>query len=171
MKANAVQTCFVVLSLVVAAALQDMAPQFAGVKPPLLATLAIAGVAAAWLSQAARISLVVGAGCMADALGELPPGAMGLFIIGAAAAVTAVRRSFLDEPAGGVFGLLSLAIVSPLIEVWLYLWGSPGSEGAILSRMLAAMVVGSPIGALAFASVEPLGIKLGLSADLEKEAR
>ncbi len=171
MKANAVQTCFVVLSLVTAAAIQDMAPQFAGVKPPLLATLAVAGVAAVWLSQAARISLVVGAGCMADALGELPPGAMGLFIIGAAAAVTAVRRSFLDEPAGAVFGLLVLAIVSPLIEVWLYIWGSPGAEGAILSRALAAMVIGSPIGALAFAAVGPLGVKLGLSTGSGKEAQ
>ena len=169
-KVNLVQTCFVVISLVLAAAIQDMAPQFAGVKPPLLATVALAGVTAQWLPAAGRIFYAIGAGFMADALSDMPPGAMSLFVLGAAAGVIAIRRSFVDMPAGAVFGFTTLALVAPLIEVWLYLWGGAGTEGAILSRALSAAVIGPPIGAAAFAAVKPIGDWLGLPAE-EKEAR
>ena len=175
MKVDIVQTLFALVALVIAAAAQDMLGAWSGVKAPVLLSLALAFACSRHFAGAVRIGAALAAGALAGALSALPPGAaeLGFLALSGMAHFAARHEGLIGANAAGragaSFGFCAMAAAAPAFETWLYFWGTPGTEGVLVARALAALLLGAPLGAAMFALSAPTGEFLGLKAEGENE--
>ncbi len=159
MKTRICQFLFVLLCTTLAAAAQDMLPAFGGAKAPLLLALALhwaftepapeprdrdaaPAIATCWAGAA------LFAGAFEDALSAFPLGcATGFFLLAGVAA--RALRPLVPGWSAGLLGLVALAAVAPLHEVWLAVWGV--TDGELVVRFFASALPAAPTGALVFA--------------------
>lgn len=157
-KNRAVQIAFIVLCLVLGAAVQEMLPSFGGAKAPVLALIALhaafrnddstrpggaAEPSARWLAVACA------AGAFEDALNGFPVVCCLLFTL---LACTAARfaRPFVHELPHPVTGLASAMVAAPLHELWLSVWGVLGSGSSLVIRFFASALPAALVGVLVF---------------------
>ncbi len=161
-KTKVVQSLFLLLCTVFAAALQDMLPTFGGVKPPILLAIALCWAfsekapdirdrvaekahpfAMKWLFAALL------AGAFEDALSEFPLGcATGFMLLAGIAArlLRTVTQGVLPLP----LGLVATMAAAPLHEIWLSVWGVAGNDPSLLVRFFASALPAAPVGAAVF---------------------
>ena len=169
MKTELVQIVFFTIVLVLAAAVQEMAPAFGGAKPPLLLLVALCealrpsppplpGSAKRQTRRVGWLVVAAAAGVFADALDELPTGCMAFFTMFACAAARLVRESACALPAP-LAGLVVGAIAAPCQEAWLALWIPSGSA---LVRFVASAPAAAAAGAALFAMAPRIARITGL---------
>lgn len=183
MKTSLVQIVFALLCTVFAAALQDMAPSFGGVKPPFLLALALFAAAAERrpdardgrdaphpLRAARGLPCALLAGAFEDALSGFPAGcAAGFFVLAYAGARLLRDAARALRPAAR--GLVTVTAAAPLHELWLATWGVVGDDPSVFVRFFACALPAAGAGVLAFALLPRLVRFAGLDeADLEGRA-
>lgn len=161
MKADAVRLLFIAIALIVAAGIQEVLPAFGGVKMPLLLAFSLAAASAWFLPAPFRAGAALAGGYFTGALSDLPFACAEFFFFAAGWVVSYLFRH--RETRGGdwLFGLAAAGAASGAMQVWLYIWGTPGTGGSILSRALPAIVAGAPAGAVFFALIDWTGERLG----------
>lgn len=184
MKTSLVQIVFTLLCTVFAAALQDMAPSFGGVKPPFLLALALFAAAAERrpdardgraaprhpLLAARGLPCALLAGAFEDALSGFPAGcAAGFFVLAYAGARLLRDTARALRPAAR--GLVTVTAAAPLHELWLATWGVVGDDPSGFVRFFACALPAACAGALAFALLPRLVRFAGLEAEADLEGR
>ena len=170
MKTRIVQILFEAMSIIVAAAVQDMSPTFGGVKVPLLLLVALqAALEEKPLAVTRRektspslrwLLLAVVAGVFADALSCAPVGCGTGFAV-LACGLLRVLRTFVREVSPVAIGAVTAAIAAPFHELWLSGWGVVGPEPPLLLRFFASTLPAVPLGALLFALLPRLRRAVG----------
>ncbi len=173
MRTSLVQSAYIAIGLVLAAALQDMLPAFGGAKAPFLQVFSLhvalstrdderSGGRNARRSSAWIWTSIV-AGYLMEALSGLPFGCCMGFMLPACAVARAVRRTVEDlRPA--TLGLVASMIFAPLQEAWLDAWGVIGGESAFV-RFFASALPAAVVGAALFAFLPALETFAGLRGD------
>lgn len=148
MKNNVVQFAFIVLSLVVGGALEDMLPTVGSLCAPVLLFLAV--FFAVETRTPVWIVAAVAAGALEEALHVLPPGSAIVFF-----AAIAVAVHVFCEP------VVWIAAAYPSYQIWLALV----SDGAgALGRLLLSIPVGAAFFVIAFCVMSRLWRKAGVDA-------
>ncbi len=148
MKDNIVRFAFILLSLVIGAALEDMLPSVASVGIPLLLGMVL--FFAMTVSSPAWILAAAAGGGFEEAIAALPPATAIVFFVAAAMAV----RFFRAPVAWSV-------VAYPAYQVWLgIILGGSGAFG----RVLAALPVGTLVLLLLFAVLSRAWRKAGADA-------
>lgn len=161
-KTRVVQILLILVSTVLAAALQDMLPAFGGAKAPILLALVlhwsfterkaderdrhaqkVPFLAARWVPAA------IFAGAFEDALSGFPTGCATGFFLLAGAAIRFLRTlvGTIEIP---VLGLIVLMAAAPLHELWLGVWGVVGEDPALFVRFFASALPAAPVGMIVF---------------------
>ena len=158
MKTSLVQSVYIAIGLVLAAALQDMLPAFGGVKAPFLQVFAlhVALTAKGGLRSNGRnarhstrwIWTALLAGYLMEALSGLPFGCCMGFLLPACALARAVRRT-VEDMSPAALGLVAAMIFAPLQEAWLDAWGVIGGGSAVV-RFFASALPAAVVGAVMF---------------------
>ena len=163
MQTKIVQSLFILICTVVAAALQDLWPAFGGAKPPFLLALVLHWAFAKSpreedtdrrseqppLYAARWIPAALVAGACEDALSGFPSGcATGYFLLAGAAARFLRRYIHVLKPAA--LGFAALAVAAPLHELWLAVWGVAGEAPSFFLRFFAAALPAAPVGLVVF---------------------
>ncbi len=148
MKGNVVQFVFIVLSLAIGAALEDMLPSVASVGFPVL--LGISLFCAMTTRSPVWILVALSSGAMEEAIASLPPATAIVFFIASALAVR-----FFREP-------LAWAVVTyPAYQVWLgIILGGSGAFG----RVLVSVPMGTFVLLLSYAALSRIWRKAGADA-------
>ena len=161
MKTRFVQIAFVLVSTVLAAALQDMLPAFGGAKPPVLTALVLAWALLEPLPRehgadkqpfyAQRwIPVALLAGAFEDALSGFPTGcATGFLLLAGATARLLWPVTRMLSPSA--LGLVATVTAASCHELWLCMWGVAGDDPSGLVRFFAAALPAAPTGVLVFA--------------------
>ncbi len=155
---------FVLICLIIFAAMQDLFPSFGGVKAPLLLAYALS---VAFMAPNAKqsfdrtdkgdvpawIFIAIAAGGFVDALTGFPHGFSSVYYL---LACTAMRyaRTFLREYPRGVSGLIVTSAAASIYEIWLVIWNITSVDSSLLIRFFAAAFLAMPVGAVVF-SVMP----------------
>lgn len=122
------QVLFAVLTLVLAAATEDLSPKFASVGFPVL--LSAVQFMAVRRRTLAAVAFAIAAGVMEDALSSLPVMTSASYFLG----VAAVSR-WLEFPRAVT------VLTYPFYQAWLWMW-VPEIGGNIFRRMLVALPMG-----------------------------
>lgn len=161
MKTRIVQIVFIVVCVVLAAALQDMLPTFGGTKPPILMSLVLAW---AFLEREPRdpaktkrpfyaaswIPVAVLAGAFEDALSGFPTGCASGFLVLAGGSARLLRPLTHGlEPVA--LGVVTAMVAAPFHELWLCMWDVVGDDPSGLVRFFAGALPAAPTGAVLFA--------------------
>lgn len=148
MKGNVVQFVFILLSLVVGAALEDMLPAVGPVGFPIL--LGTSLFFAVTTRPPVWILAALSAGALEEAVASLPAATAIVFF---AAAALAVR--FLREP------VLWAVVLYPAYQVWLgTIIGGSGAFG----RVIVSIPVGAVVMVLVYAALSRIWRKAGADA-------
>lgn len=159
MKTDLAHTAFVVIGLVLLAALQDIVPPCAGgVKVPLVQVFALyvalsgsspleekrprAPRSFRWAWTAAA------AGYLMEALSGLPPLSCIGFMIPVCALARTLRHIAPPDLASPLLGMASAAAYVPLQEAWLAAWGASGDSAIV--RFFVSLVLAALTGAALF---------------------
>lgn len=148
MKSDIVQFAFIILSLVVCAALEDMLPAIGPVGVPMLLSLTL------FLATVTRspewILSAIAAGALEESIASLPAATAIVFF---AAAALAVR--FFREP------VLWSVILYPAYQIWLgIIIGGSGAFG----RVIVSIPVGAVVMLLLYAALVRIWRKAGANA-------
>ena len=162
MREDAVRILFVAIALLAAAAVQETLPAFGGVKAPLLLAFSMAAACASFLEAPVRIGAAVAGGFLSGSLSALPFACAEFYFLASSWAAAAMWRRRENNGGEWLFGLVSVAVAAGTMQIWLYLWGTPGTDGSMLTRALPAVAAGAPIGAAFFALIDWTGERLGL---------
>ncbi len=160
MKNSVLHIVFVLISLIVLAAMQDMFSSFGGVKAPLLLAYALS---VAFMAPNAKqsfdrtdkgdvpawIFIAIAAGGFVDALSGFPHGFSSVYYLLACTA-TRYARTFLYEYPRGVSGLIVTAIAAGIYEIWLVIWDIASVDSSLLIRFFAAAFLAMLAGAVVF---------------------
>ena len=159
MKTKIVQMVALTFGLILAAALQDLAPGFAGVKPPFLIAGALFAALTAPLVTALAFAVVAGLVC--DALAGVSSfAATGFFVLLALAGHYARAGAYADEaPPRGMVGAFAVPVAAALAEVWFAICGV--NDVGLLVGICAAAIWGVPVGAGLFALLPVVGRHIG----------
>ena len=162
MKNSAVQIVSLVFGNVLAVAMQDLAPAFAGVKPPFVVAVTLFTAFHAPLALALPAAFV--AGLFTDALAGVPAfcatSLLPLLTLGAH-----FLRTGMTAPPSAAIGMCVTAAAAALGETWLAVCGFADADTGLLVRVCAAGVAAAPVGAMLFALLPPLGRKIGLEVE------
>lgn len=160
MKTKLVQITALVLGLVFAAALQDLAPAFAGVKPPMLIACALFIAFASPLVPTLVFATIAGLVC--DALSGVSAfTAIGYFVLLALGVYYVRAGTRMDkELPNYMLGAIAVPVAAAIGETWSTLCGIGGS--GLLVRICAAALWGVPLGAVTFALFPVLKRHIGL---------
>lgn len=164
MKTNLVQSVFILLAVVFAAAIQDMLPSFGGAKAPLLLLLVLQ-TAFTEPRRARRqaepfvlprwIPTALLAGAFEDALSGFPTGCSMAFMLLAGSAARFMRRAVAGLPAP-LLGLAAGIVAAPFHELWMVVWDVVGATPAPVIRFFASALPAAPAGTLLFAFLPAL---------------
>ena len=149
MKEEIVQFLFLVFSVVLAAALEELLPSCCGAGLPL--TLAVVMSVAPRLNVLPGVMSAIGAGAFEDALSALPPlTSVSFFMIAALLS----RKEY--------FPRTSLVVLFPAYALWTGMCAA-GPFGDVFLRVAVSL----PLGALAFLLVNPMLNFIGGKAGLD----
>ena len=128
MISSLVQFVFVIVALVLGAALEELRPEVLGVGVPVLMSAAV--FMALHRSEVQGLSFAVLAGAVEDTLSALPPMTSVSYYLAAALLARLLGRT----------GIL-MALAYPLYQIWLAVW-LPGIGGGVFARVLLSCPVG-----------------------------
>ena len=148
MRNEVVQTVFFLFVLVLAAAAQDLLPSWGGVKPPLLAAVAV--YLAVTRRAPAAILGALAAGGFGDALSGLPGFCTAGFLLVVYLFARAFRRTADLGAPSALLGALLLACAAPCGEVWTWIWTGRPWAGPVAGHLFLAAVAGFAAGLVVF---------------------
>ena len=159
MKNRAVQIISFVFGIVLATAMQDLSPSFAGVKPPFVIAAILFMAFLAPLPLALVVAAV--AGLFVDALTGLPVLCATSFLPLLALGSHFVRKGLPEVPSPMV-GAISTLVAAAIGEVWLTICGFSAVGTELFVRVCAAALLAAPAGAALFALLPWLCRHIGL---------
>ena len=171
MRNKFVHIAFSVLSIVISAALQDMALPIFGIKPPVILAVTLFTIIKSVADERSQVNFrrvnfkwlffALIAGAMTDAIGSLPSGcAVGFFLIVSIA--VRITSRVLKEVSRVVTGWLALVVATPIFMTWIDVWGVSTYVSDSPFRALLAIVPAALTGFVVFPLMQWIEKAVGL---------